>query len=264
MQIDLTGKRALVCGASKGLGRSSAKELAALGCSVTLLARSADALSDLANELDRQRVHPDQDHDFLVADLDDTDALRKTIKTFAADTTIHILINNTGGPPSGRILDARPEDFLKALQRHLVASQIITTALIPGMRRAGYGRIINIVSTSVYQPIPNLGVSNTTRGAMASWAKTLSHEVAPDGITVNNVLPGSTDTERLRSLLRANAERSGKTYEEIVAQWEAEVPMGRFGRPEEIGQVVAFLASPAASYITGVSLAVDGGKVKSI
>lgn len=262
MQLDLTGKRALVCGASKGLGRASAIELSRLGADVTLLARSADKLSTLANELDQQRVHDRQDHDFLVADLDNTDELRKRIKTLVSDKTIHILVHNTGGPPAGRVLDAQPEDFLRALNRHLIAGQILVQEVVPGMRRAGYGRIVNIVSTSIYQPIPNLGVSNTTRGAIGTWAKTLSHELAPDGITVNNVLPGSTDTERLRELLQANAERSGQPMEEVVATWEAEIPLGRFGHPEEIGQAIAFLASPAAAYITGVSLPVDGGKVK--
>lgn len=264
MQLDLRGKRALVCGASKGLGRASAIELSKLGANITLLARSADQLSALAHELDQQRVHEEQDHDFLVADLDDTDELRKRIKTLVAATPIHILIHNTGGPPAGRILDAEPDAFLHALNRHLIAGQVLVQTVVPGMRQAGYGRIVNIVSTSIYQPIPNLGVSNTTRGAIGTWAKTLSHELAPDGITVNNVLPGSTDTERLRELLQANAERSGQSMEEVVATWEAEIPLGRFGRPEEIGQAVAFLASPAAAYITGVSLPVDGGKVKSV
>lgn len=264
MELDLSGKRALVCGGSQGLGLASARQLARLGASITLLARSADKLSAEAHALDRDRVHDQQDHDFLVADLDQPGELRKKLATLVQQHTFSILVHNTGGPPAGRIIDADPEAFLTALNRHLVSGQILVQALLPGMRGAGYGRIINIVSTSVYQPIPNLGVSNTTRGAMASWAKTLSYELAPDGITVNNVLPGSTDTERLRQLLQANADRTGQALQDVVAAWEAEIPLGHFGRPEDIGQAVAFLASPAAGYITGVSLPVDGGKIKSI
>ncbi len=262
MNTDLTGKRALVCGASKGIGRATAYALSGLGASVTLLARSADLLTGIANDLDRRRKHPDQDHDFVVVDFTDGDCLdlRKRIRPLLSDRTFHILVNNTGGPAAGPILEASPAEFARAFHNHILCSHTLTQLLVPGMKEAGFGRIINIISTSVKTPIPGLGVSNTTRGAMANWAKTVSNELAPFGITVNNVLPGSTDTERLRSLMAGQAERQGKTEEEVVAEWVKAIPMGRFGLPEEIADAVAFLASPAASYITGTNLTVDGGR----
>jgi 3-oxoacyl-[acyl-carrier protein] reductase len=173
----------------------------------------------------------------------------------------HILVNNTGGPPGGMIADAMPEEFEGALSSHLLCSHILAQLLLPGMKDVGYGRIINIVSTSVRQPIPLLGVSNTTRAAVAAWAKTLSREVASFGITVNCVLPGATRTGRLESLMKTRAEAAGTTAQEEEQAWLNQIPAGRFGRPEELGQAVAFLASPAASYITGVSLPVDGGRI---
>ncbi len=244
-----------MCGASRGIGKACAQEIARLGANVLVAARDPAALEKVLSEL------AGTNHRLLAVDFDDTAALRQAA-TGALEKvgTIHILINNSGGPASGPILAAQPEQFLAAFSRHLVASQILAQLLVPGMKRAGYGRIVNIVSTSVRQPIPGLGVSNTIRAAMAGWAKTLATELAPDGITVNNILPGATRTDRLAEIVRARARASGSSEEEIEAEMIGEIPAGRFARPEEIAAVAGFLAGPAAGYITGVSLPVDGGR----
>ncbi|MEO8809478.1 MAG: SDR family oxidoreductase [Rhodanobacter sp.] len=262
MQLDLSGRHALVCGASQGIGRACAIELALLGASVTVLARRGDVLATLANDL--PRTHDTQRHDFVVADAGDTDALRTRIEELVAAAPVHILVNNSGGPPPGSIVDATTQDFLEALRRHLLASHALVQSVLPGMRDAGWGRIVNIISTSVKEPIPGIGVSNTTRGAVASWAKTLAGELAPFGITVNNVLPGSTDTPRIEQIVAARAQKSGRRQQDVQQEMAAEIPMGRFADPAETAAAVAFLASPAASYITGVSLPVDGGRMRSL
>ena len=262
MQLNLDGRHALVCGASQGIGRASAIELALLGANVTLLARRADVLASLAAEL--PRTHAGQRHGFIAADASDTPALRTHAESLAAAAPVHILVNNSGGPPPGSVLDATPEDFLAAWRQHLLACHTLAQAVVPGMRAAGWGRIVNVISTSVREPIPGIGVSNATRGAVASWAKTLAGELAPLGITVNNVLPGSTRTPRIEQIVAARAQRSGMPLAEVQQAMEAEVPMRRFADAAEIAAAVAFLASPAASYITGVSLAVDGGRMRSL
>ncbi|MEM6377320.1 MAG: SDR family oxidoreductase [Bacteroidota bacterium] len=264
MNIDLKGKNALVCGASKGIGKATAYALSKLGACVTLVARSAELLSEISQDLDKNRVHDQQDHDYLVLDLLNADELRKRVRTLTLKRTYHILINNTGGPAAGPITEATPEAFLKAFQQHLVANHLLVQLLSPGMKEASYGRIINIVSTSVKTPINGLGVSNTTRGAVANWSKTMATELAPFGITLNNVLPGSTDTERLRSLMSSMAERKGISNEEEIDNWKKGIPMQRFGTAEEVANAAAFLASPAASYITGTNITVDGGRTQTL
>lgn len=256
--MSLKGKRALVCGASAGIGRAVAVSLAADGAEVIVLARRAERLSELCAEITEHggRAVP------LVCDLDHREALVGSLSPLLNEP-IHILINNAGGPKGGPILEASAEAFLEAFNRHILASHTLTQALLPGMIASGYGRIINIISTSVYEPIPNLGVSNTTRGAMAAWAKSVSRELPP-GITINNVLPGFTDTERLESLRSGRAERSGTTPSAVLGAWLAQVPEGRLAQPNETAAAVAFLASPAAAYIRGVSLPVDGGRLRSI
>lgn len=254
----LEGRRAIVCGSSQGIGRAAAHAIAELGASVVLAARNATSLNAVLETLP---TSAGQEHGVIVADFDDHADVRAKIDAHIAEFgPAEILVNNTGGPPAGPLTDASPADFERAFSRHLMASQMLVQALLPGMKEAGYGRIINVTSTSVVAPIPGLGVSNTVRAAVANWARTLSGELGPYGITVNTVLPGLTDTQRLRSLMQRRAEATGQSIEETNAAAQARVPLRRFADPEEVGVVIAFLASPAAGYITGVNLPVDGGR----
>jgi len=260
MNTSLNSRRALVCGSTQGIGRAAAIELASLGASITLLARDESRLRAVAAELP---ASPTQSHNFIAADFSNPDSVAAAIKPDPA-RPYHILINNTGGPPGGPASEAAPDAYLAAFKMHILCNQVLVQALIPGMKQAQYGRIINIISTSVKAPIPNLGVSNTIRGAVASWAKTLAGELAPFGITVNNILPGFTDTARLTALLKARAEKTGKPYQQILDEALASIPAGRLGRPEETAAAIAFLATPAASYINGINLPVDGGRTQSL
>lgn len=262
MQLDLTGRHALVGGASKGIGRASAIELAELGAGVTLLARSAATLKTVCESL--PRVHPSQRHAWHAVDTHDTAALHQLAGDIAAANAVHVLVNNTGGPPGGPAHTAALTSFESAFRQHLLAGQTLLQAVLPGMRLAGYGRIVNIISTSVKEPIAGLGVSNTVRAAVAAWAKTLAGELAADGITVNNVLPGYTRTQRLASLLAAQATSSGRSEQEVADSFLGTVPAKRFGEAAEVAAVVAFLCTPAAAYVNGVSIAVDGGRTKSL
>jgi 3-oxoacyl-[acyl-carrier protein] reductase len=250
-----------VCGASQGIGRASAIELAELGASVTLLSRSADALKAVTEALPRKHG---QQHRWFAVDMSHTDALRDALGDIVAAHPIEILINNTGGPPAGPAHTATTDAFELAFRQHVLAGQTLVQALLPGMRASGYGRIVNVISTSVKEPIANLGVSNTVRAAVASWAKTLSGELAADGITVNNVLPGYTRTARLDGVLEAQMKSSGRSEEEVAQAMLATVPARRFGEAAEIASVVAFLCTPAAAYVNGVSIAVDGGRTRSL
>jgi 3-oxoacyl-[acyl-carrier protein] reductase len=262
MQLDLKGRHALVGGGSQGIGRAAAQELAELGASVTLLARSADSLAAAAASL--PSGHDGQHHDWRAVDMLDTAALRRTVNAIVAAAPVHIQINNTGGPPGGAAQDAAVDAFESAFRQHLVANQTVLQAVLPGMREGGYGRIVNVISTSVKEPITGLVVSNTVRAAVAEWAKTLSSELAADGFTVNNVLPGYTRTQRLDSLLAARAAASGRSAEAIAQDILSGVPAGRFGQAGEIGAVIAFLCTPAAAYVNGVSIAVDGGRTRAL
>ncbi len=261
MNIDLEGKHALVCGASRGIGRATAEALAGLGASVSLAARSREALEAAAGEL---AAAGGGQHHAVPVDFSDPEAASETLAAHFETHPIQIVVNNAGGPPPGPIAEADAKSFTDGFRTHLLANQAIVQAALPGMRAAGYGRIVNIISTSVYEPIPGLGVSNTIRAAVAAWAKTLSRELAPEGFTVNNVLPGFTATDRLDSLIRGRAEKAGVSESRIAQDMRSGVPMGRFAEPGEVASAIAFLATPAAAYISGQSLAVDGGRLNSI
>jgi 3-oxoacyl-[acyl-carrier protein] reductase len=262
MNLDLKGKTAVVCGSTQGLGYASAVELALLGANIVLMARNEEklktALSTLSND-------SGQTHSYLVADFENMEAVKTAVTTFTEGGGVaHILVNNTGGPAGGPALNASADEFLQAFHNHLLCNHILTTALVPGMKAAGWGRIINIISTSVKQPIVGLGVSNTIRAAVANWAKTLAGELGPFGITVNNVLPGFTQTVRADYIIEKKSKDSGKSPEAVMSELVKEIPAGRIGQPEEFGAAVAFLASPAAAYINGINLPVDGGRLSTL
>lgn len=262
MDVSLEGKRALVCGSTQGIGKASAVAMASLGCEITLCARNADKLERVCAELPREHK---QNHDWIAADFAEPASVAAAISgAVASGYKWQILVNNTGGPPGGKAIDAEADQYLDAFKAHLINNQRLVQELLPGFRSSRYGRVINIISTSVKAPIPGLGVSNTIRGAVASWAKTIANELAPDNITVNNVLPGFTETGRLTELFEAKAKKLGKTAEEVRDEAVASIPAGRLGRPEEIAAVVAFLASPAASYVNGINVPVDGGRLPTL
>ncbi len=261
MNTDLSGKHALIGGASKGIGKAVAYELASLGADVTLLARSEALLDELLQQLPD---NGDQHHSYAVVDFDELNQLKDLLNRLTSNTRFHIVLNNSGGPAGGPIVDADIQEFSSAFQRHILASHLIMQATLPGMIEAHYGRFINIISTSVKEPIPGLGVSNTIRGAMGNWAKTLASEVGKYGITVNNVLPGYTGTDRLKNIIANRASGQNITEEQVAQAMKSNVPFGRFAEPPEIAVVVAFLASPAASYINGINVPVDGGRTKSL
>ena len=261
MNISLQQKTAIVCGSTQGIGLASAIELAALGANCILMARNEKALKEAIKKLD---VSLYQQHQYIVADFDKPDEVKTVIAGFVKDNEVHILINNTGGPQGGPITLATEDEFINAFNRHLICNHILTKAVIESMKEAGYGRIINIISTSVKIPVPNLGVSNTTRGAVASWAKTMANELGQFNITVNNVLPGYTNTHRLQSIIESIAAKRNTSPDSIAEEMQAEIPVKRFGEAAEIAAVVAFLASPAASFVNGTSIPVDGGRTGSI
>jgi len=261
MDLNLKNKNALVCGSSAGIGKASAIALASLGAKITLMARNEEKLKNVIKELPSDQG---QKHNYLIADFSNPSELKSTLIEATLKNSFHILINNTGGPKGGPIFSAEVEEFTRAFSQHLVCNQILVQNVVPGMKEAGYGRIINIISTSVKQPIDGLGVSNTIRGAVANWSKTLANELGPFAVTVNNVLPGFTATDRLDDIISNAAKKLNKTEEEAAAFMKNIVPARRFAKPEEVANVVAFLASPAASYINGINIPVDGGRTKSL
>ncbi|REA62520.1 short-chain dehydrogenase [Dyadobacter luteus] len=262
MNLNLTGKTALVCGSTQGIGKATALELAKLGANVTLIARNESVLRQTVELLD---TSAGQLHRYIVADFADNQNVKDAIENYLRlCPDVHILINNTGGPAGGQAIDAESEQFVKAFQMHLVNYQNITQAVVPSMKRAGFGRIVNIISTSVKQPIAGLGVSNTIRAAVASWSKTLSAELGPFAITCNNVLPGYTKTARLDAVLQMRSDASGKSLEEVTESLQNAIPIRRFSEAEEVAAAVAFLCSPAAGSINGINLPVDGGRTESL
>jgi 3-oxoacyl-[acyl-carrier protein] reductase len=262
MDLKLINRRAIVCGSTQGIGKGIALELAELGASITLIARNESRLIEVTQELS---ANSSQKHEYIVADFSDAESFKTQVDRYLMkNNEAQILINNTGGPAGGLAIEASPENFTAAFSMHLVCNQILTQAFVPSMKKANYGRIINIISTSVKEPIAGLGVSNTIRGAVASWSKTLSRELGPFGITVNNILPGSTETQRIRSLITSKAQKTGKSEIEIEKAMKEEIPLKRFATIKEVAAVAAFLATPAASYINGINLPVDGGRLHSL
>ena len=262
MKIDLAGKRALVCGSTAGIGKAVALQLAEAGATVTLLARNEEKLKSVLSELDSSA---DQKHGYLIADFSKPEALKIVVENHMKSAKrYHILLNNTGGPAGGKAVDAELNEFESAFRSHLICNHILVQALVEGMKAEKYGRIINIISTSVKIPLNGLGVSNTIRGAVASWSKTLANELGEFGITVNNVLPGATETERLSSIISNKAFKTGKTEEEVSNAMRAQVPAGRFAQPWEVAAAATFLASPLAGYINGINVPVDGGRTGSL
>ncbi|MAJ90188.1 MAG: short-chain dehydrogenase [Flavobacteriales bacterium] len=259
MNLDLKNKNAIVCGSTQGIGEASAVQLAKLGANVTLIARNENKLLENITILDKSHG---QSHSFVCVDFSDTDKLKKEISLLKG--TYHILVNNTGGPAAGPIAEATTKCFEDAFKMHLINNQILVQKVLEGMKKEKFGRIINIISTSVKAPIIGLGVSNTIRAAVANWAKTLSAEVGSFGITVNNVLPGFTDTNRLKSLIANKAKNQGKSEDIVTNTMKSQVPASRFGEAKEVANAVAFLCTPAASYINGINLPVDGGRTKSL
>jgi len=262
MNLDLKGKKAIVCGSTQGIGKAVAVELANLGASVTLVARNEAALKQTKSELN---TSAGQIHSYMCVDFSEPNKLRDLMNAFMQrNNPIHILVNNTGGPPSGPIVSAKTEEFESAFTNHLLCNHIMTQACVDGMKMAGYGRVINIISTSVKAPLPNLGVSNTIRAAVANWSKTMANELGKFNITVNNVLPGATNTQRLKTIITNKATKNHLEVKSVEEEMMHEIPIGRFAEASEIANAVAFLASPAASYINGINLPVDGGRTPSL
>jgi 3-oxoacyl-[acyl-carrier protein] reductase len=262
MNLDLHNKRAIVCGSTQGIGKAVAIELAHLGAHVTLIARNEQSLKQVKNELPNSGS---QLHSYLCADFSRPEQLQELVGHFVQRTgPVNILVNNTGGPPAGPIINARPEEFLSAFNNHLICNHLLVQACLDGMKNTGYGRIINIISTSVKQPLPGLGVSNTIRSAVGNWAKTLANELGRFGITVNNVLPGATATQRLSGIIENKALKTNSAQDTIREEMIREIPLGRFAEASEIASAVAFLASPAAAYVNGINLPVDGGRTSSL
>ena len=255
MNLSLSGRRAIVCGSTSGIGKACAQLFAERGASVVLAARDEEKLISTVNSLDGDG------HSYICADFNEPDNLRlKTIDHINKTGVIHILMNNSGGPPGGPLIEANTDEFEIAFKRHVISSHILTQAVVPGMKEEGYGRIINIISTSINQVIPGLGVSNTIRGAVAQWVKTLAIELGPYGITANNVLPGYIDTDRLKNLLEKSAKDKNVTYDQMVTETEKKTALGRIGLPTEVASAVAFIASDAGGYISGTNFSVDGGR----
>ena len=259
MNLDLKNKNAIVCGSTQGIGEASAIELAKLGANITLIARNKSKLQDVLGSLDTSQA---QKHNFLVVDFNDSVSLKEKLNEIT--DTYHILINNTGGPAGGQILEANQQLFEDAFKMHLVNNQILVQKVVEGMKKVGFGRIINILSTSVKAPIPGLGVSNTIRAAVANWAKTLSIELGSHGITVNNILPGFTNTNRLKNIIINKANKQQKSIDEVSIIMRSSVPANRFGEAFEVANAIAFLCTPAAAYINGINLPVDGGRTQSL
>jgi 3-oxoacyl-[acyl-carrier protein] reductase len=260
MDLQLSGKRALVLGASKGLGRAIAEGLALEGAEVVAAARNTAAIASWAAELGEagSRVSA------VSLDLTDFASIESLIADVVASGGVDILVNNSGGPPPGSAMDAKRSDWLVQFESMAASLFHITQSLLPPMIERKFGRIITIASSGIEQPIPNLALSNGIRSAVMGWSKTLAAEVARHGITVNMVLPGRIQTERVEQLDKANAERTGQALDAVKQASAAAIPVGRYGTAAEFADVAVFLASPRASYVTGAKIRIDGGAIRSV
>ena len=262
MNSGFENKKALVCGSTQGIGKAVALKMAELGATLVLVARNEESLKKAIGDLS---VSHGQKHAYLVADFSKPEELKKVIAAFVSNgNKIDILVNNTGGPKGGPIINAEVSEFINTFNQHLVCNHILVQALVPGMKEIGGGRIINVISTSVKQPLPNLGVSNTIRAAVGAWSKTLANELGQFNITVNNVLPGATNTARLQGIAEVKSGNTGESVDAIFDEMALESPMKRIAQPEEVASAVVFLASSEASYINGINIPVDGGRTKSL
>lgn len=260
--MELENKHAFICGSTQGIGLATAELMASRGAKVTLVARNEDKLKDLSSKLPNALG---QNHDYLVADFSKPEELKAIIAKYVSNgAQPDILVNNTGGPKGGPIIDADISEFINTFEQHLICNHILVQALFPAMKKKSFGRIINVISTSVKQPLDGLGVSNTIRGAVANWSKTLANELGQYNITVNNVLPGATNTIRLQSIAEAKAEKTNEGVDEILGAMAKQSPMKRIAEPNEVAEAIAFLASDRASYINGINIPVDGGRTKSL
>ena len=259
MNLSLKHKHAFVCGSTDGIGKASALLMAEYGCEITLIARNQEKLDSTLSELAQ---NDDQNHSTVCADFDDPGMLKEKVNSQISTLgkPVDILVNNSGGPHGGALIEAEEDEFRIAFERLLICNHIMAKAVVPGMKEQGSGRIINIISTSVRQVIPGLGVSNTIRGSVAQWGKTLAIELGEYGICVNNILPGYTATTRLQDLADRKAETMGVTPDQIRDDWAKNTSLKRLGTPDEIASSVAFLASDAAGYVSGHNLSVDGGR----
>lgn len=258
--VELNGKTALVSGSSAGIGKAIAIQLADSGARVILLARNEIKLRNVLESL----PNPTLNHQYFIADFGDNASVKNAVNKILESSTIDILINNTGGPPAGPANSADIDEYIASFKSHLINNQILSQAIVPGMKEKKWGRIINIISTSVKVPLPNLGVSNTIRGAVGNWAKTLANELGIFGITVNNILPGATETERLANIIHLKSEKTGRSKDDISAEMLNEIPAGRFGKPEEVAFAACFIASDRAAYINGTNVVVDGGRTGNL
>lgn len=258
MNLGLKNKNALVCGSTQGIGKAAAILLAEEGANVTLIARNKEKLKAVISELKNEN----QMHSYLVADFSEPNELKNVLET--SGLQFHILVNNTGGPAGGPIFSAQIEEFESAFTQHLKCNHILVQTLVPFMKTQCFGRIINVISTSVKQPLDGLGVSNTIRGAVGNWSKTLANELGEFGVTVNNVLPGATNTERLKEIIKNKVNKTGKLFDEVEEAMKNAAPAKRFAKPEEVAAAIVFLASEQASYINGINVPVDGGRTKSL
>jgi len=260
MNLNLNNKYALVCGSTAGIGKATAMSLAEEGTQVTLIARNEEKLKAALSDLPQHR-----NHDYIVADFSNpSDLQAKVLDYISKNHGFHILVNNTGGPKGGPVFSAEISEFENAFTQHLKCNHVLAQAVVPFMKKEQFGRIVNVISTSVKQPLDGLGVSNTIRGAVANWSKTLANELGQFGITVNNVLPGATGTERLSQIIKNKSAKTGVTEDAASNAMKNAVPAKRFAKPQEIASAITFLASESAAYINGINLPVDGGRTKSL